>query len=280
MKHDIFHRCSRRPILIRMACALAVLFIAGLGRNAGVALADDASDAQHVQQMMEGMHGQLAELTESLGGFSDEQKQKLTALESSMADKLKANPKMEPRDVRDQAMAGFREILTPDQQKKFDNMLAESARMMASIVTGSHLKLIGVALMSFANDHQGKLPGNLGALADQKLDPKTYLTGDSKTTVPADFDKLEADQKAEWIDAKTGFTFIAGGKDLSKLGPAVIAYVKPRAAAGPNNFLLADGSVLAEDAVTSEKIITELKDGKNPPPSLDMRLPGPPGLAR
>lgn len=262
------------------ACFVAGAGVIGQHRPTGIARADDTADAQHVQEMIEGVNGAMSDLSEAVGGLSDEQKPKLAALETSIAEKIKANPKIEPLALRDEAISGFRDILTPDQQKKLDELMADSARRAQSIQTGSRLKQIGIMLLMFATEHQGELPPDLGLLTETKPDPTTFLAGGSKTKVPVDFEKLPASQQAEWIDTKTDFIFVGGGKDLDKLGASVVAYVRPGAAATGNNFLMADGSVVAQDPEKSAKIIGELEAGKNPPPSLDKTLPLPPGPPR
>jgi hypothetical protein len=271
-------KISRRILCLITSCSLATAAIIGPRWASTMVRADDG-DPQRADHMIQGMNEQFSEMADAVGGLSADQKPKLDALEASLAGKIKADPKATPATMRDAALGGFREILTPDQQKKFDALVGESQRRMAAILNSNHLKQIGLACIMYANDHKGTLPATQGELLETlEGKPDVFLAVRSKARAPDDFATMDAAKKADWVNKNSDVVYLAGGKNLNQL-PAgtVIAYIKPESATLGNNFLLADGSVFQEDAATSQKIIAELKDGKNPPPSLNATPPLPPG---
>jgi hypothetical protein len=266
----------RDTINRRIFCVLISFALAASVRFAPSARADD-NDPSRAQRMIEGMNDQFSELSDAVGGLSADQKPKLDALEATLAAKIKADPTASPATLREPAMEGFRAILTPEQQTKFDKVMAESRRRVFSLLNSNHLKQFGLALIMCSNDHRGDLPASQGALL-KYLDakPDVFLAAGSKNKVPDDFKTMDAAKQADWVDKNSEVIYLAGGKVFGQLpAGSVMAYTKPEAATLGNNFLLSDGSVFQQDEATSKKIIAELTAGTNPPPSLNTN-PAPP----
>jgi len=163
-------------------------------------------------------------------------------------------------------------------ERGFDALIGESQHRMAAILNSNHLKQIGLASILYANDHKGTLPATQGGLLETlEGNPDIFLAAGSKAKAPDDFATMDAPKRADWVNKNSDVIYLAGGKNLNQLpAGSVVAYIKPESATLGNNFLLSDGSVFQEDAATSEKIIAELKDGRNPPPSLNTTPPLPP----
>jgi hypothetical protein len=205
---------------------------------------------------------------EAVGGLSKDQQAKLAVVEKDIAAKVKADPAVaQSPSFRGDVIRQFREVLTAEQQTRLDKMMARSDALRANLQTIARLKQIGLAAMIYANDHGGKLPPDLGALAGQSLSPDTFLAGGSKTEVPKDLAKQDAKKQADWVNEHTDFVYLGAGKESNKL-PAtfVLAYLKAGGEEAP--LLFADGSVHAYSAKVTAKVTAELKSGANPPKSL------------
>jgi hypothetical protein len=242
-----------------------------------LALGADEDDAKSTAMLAAFVHVRMLPVYEKLGDLSDTQKQQIRAVELALVRWAKANPNNTEQQCDDQFFPQLRQLLSSDQQKKLDDLLVERARRRVATDTAMHVRQIGLALTFYSFDHQYNMPPDLGALITMKnsLPPIMFLAGGSKAKVPANFDKLDPALKAEWVDVKTDFVFITANKSTG-MGRAVTAYVRPSAAPDGNFFLLTNGVVIAQDPDLSQKIVAELKSGKNPPPSLNMDLPAAP----
>jgi hypothetical protein len=216
-------------------------------------------------QAAEEVHGMFQELTQELK-ITDAEKPKMTEIEDNAVARVKADPMMlMDKEFQKSVMTDIRAVLSPEQQKQIDHMLAEEK--MAR--TGSSLHQLGLAMLLYENDNSQATPPDLGALVAEKLDPATFLTYESATKTPDDWAKMDDKAKAEWINKNSDFVYVGGGKkSADEAANFVVAYIKPDASPdGSNAFLMGDGSVQQRPADVSKAIIEEVKAGKNPPPS-------------
>jgi hypothetical protein len=220
-------------------------------------------------QIVAEMHEGFEEISKELGGLTDDEKTKLAAMEKKVGDELKADPKKaESRDFEESTFTDFRGVLNADHQKKFDDMMAKMKQRAGQASNASHLHQIGLMALLYENDHQQKIPPDLGALSEEMATPEVFLTSDSKTKAPADWKTMDDKAKAEWINKNTDFVYLANGKTGPLDANFVMSYIKPELATGGNAFLMGDGRVLTKSAEESKPVIEELKAGKNPAPSL------------
>jgi hypothetical protein len=213
--------------------------------------------------------------------LSDDQKTKLKAIEKTAADEMRADPKKVRNEAFDDSVsAKVREVLTAEQQKQFDKMQAEAKLSMKLSMTGSNLHDIGMKLIKWEGAHDGKLPPDLGSLVDDKSGARTFLAQNSSAKPPADWDKMDAKAKSDWVNKNTDFAYEGAGKKDAETGSSfVVAYIKSTAAPEAGNaFLMGDGAVHQRPADVAKAMIDELKAGKNPPPSYkeEAFMPPPP----
>lgn len=251
------------------SCWITIAMTAGFG---GAIRADDATDQNEIQVLARLVHFRMLNLYTKLGDFSDAQKAQITDLERLVGKWLKTHRQNTPAEFGQQFYPPLRNILTPDQLKKLDDILAQQA----AIATANHLNQIGMALDFYARDHKDMGPPDIGTLVGKDLSPEVFLSGGSRVKVPSNFEKLDPPLKIEWANAKTDFVFLAAGKKIESVARFVTTYVRPSAAPDGNFFLLNTGRVIAQDAAKSKAIIDELAAGKNPPPSLDFNSPDAP----
>jgi len=229
--------------------------------------AGDGASHPAPEAVMRNVHQNLSEVAEAVGGLSDEQGARLAALEKDVAARIRADPATpQGPSFRADIIKQFREILTAEQQTKFDKIMAESAGRSAEIHTGVHLKQIGLGAVMYANQHDDKLPPDLGTLLSQSVEPAAFLASGSRTKVPEGFATLEVAKQAAWVNEHTDFVYLGAGRQMSRLGLFVLAY--PKDASQSHSFLFADGSVQTFSAEQAARMIAELKGGTNPPTSL------------
>lgn len=210
----------------------------------------------------------LGKIGEALGGLSKDEQDKVTAFETALVDKLKADPAYaNGPSFEGDTMKQFRDALTPEHQAKFDALIAGMNAERNSMLTGDRLKNIGIVALTYANGHGDQLPPDLGTLVSSTVSPQFFLAGDSKTQVPPDLTAQDLAKQAAWVNANTDFVYLGAGKQSSKLtGSYVVAYAKT--GGDKQSFLMGDGSVQTFNADQSAKIIAELQAGTNPPTSL------------
>ena len=220
-------------------------------------------------QIVADMHEGFQEISQELGGLTDDEKTKLAAMEKKVGDDLKADPKKaDSRDFEESTFTDFRNVLNADHQKKFDVMMAKMKQRANQAKNASSLHQIGLMAILYENDHQQKIPADMGALAEEGGGADVFITADSKTKTPTDWKTMDNKAKADWINKNTDFVYLAGGKTGPLSSEFVMGYIKPELATGGNAFLMGDGRVLTKSDEESKPIVEELKAGKNPAPSL------------
>jgi len=254
------------PGLIRLSC------IAGgfaLGLIAGARAQNPPTSGPGPDEAASMMNENFHRLGQAVGGLSADESAKLADLEKKLDADVTADPaKFMSTNFRDSAMNSFREILTPEHLKKFDEVMARSLQLGRQIKSQSNLRQVGILNAKYSQDHQNKLPGDLGTLVAGQASPDIFLAGGSKTSVPADWAAMDAKARADWVNKNTDFVDVAAGKPSDAGVDFVVAYIKPEVSPEANAFLMGDGSVQSRTAEEAKKIIEEIKAGKNPPPSM------------
>jgi hypothetical protein len=274
IRHEIY--------LIAIACVFGLGILGGGLKHQCVARADappappvsaGPSSRPSADEAVASFEDQLSDLSDALGDLTDDEKTKLAAMEKSFDEQLKADPsKLVDADFHEAVNSGVRNILTPEHQKKFDAMLAQSRKRAIQIKTSSSLRLIGNYSIAYRQAN-GKNAPDLASLLSVGTSPEVFLCADSKTTVPADWKSLDAASQAKWVNKNSDFIYLAGNQPSNVEPNFVVAYIKPELSPEGNIFLLFDGSVYNESAADAKPIIDDLKTGKNPSASLKESLP-------
>jgi hypothetical protein len=251
---------SIKPISSRIAFGVAALGIALVCNHIPVRADFPDRDSDSVA-----LHKRFEMLTKGVDGLTDDQKKKLDDAEKPAQEEIKNSlTKMHDPAFRDDCAARVKDVLTPDQQKTFEQNLEEARKLETRTATEQNLYDVGAAFEYF----RAPVP-DLGTLHNQQIEPQNFLVADSTTKVPADWKDMTPGARAAWVNKNTDFVYIGGSVDRAKItGDTVLAYVKPDVHPDENEFLMGDGTVKSETAEDSKKIIADLTAGKNPPPSL------------
>lgn len=263
-----------RTVLTLAASALVCLGVIAWPSR-GSAAGDDPADLK-LKAMVESMHQAFASFINTVNGLSVEEQDKVDDLEVSVARDLKAHPeKMDhPAALRKEVLAKFRDALSPNHQKKYDELMADIYRKRDAQTTSEHLKQIGVAAMLYSRDHGDAMPPDLATLVSKSLGSEIFLAGGATTQPSSDPKEQDVQHQAKWVTQNAEFIYMAAGKNFSQLPDSfVVAYVKPAAAKDGNTFLLDDGSVVKLTPEQAVGVVAELQSGKNPPPSLKKIAP-------
>ena len=155
--------------------------------------------------------------------------------------------------------AGLMAILVPSL-----NRAREQANRVKS---GSNLRSIGVAAMMYANLNQGRFPNDEKTLVKtHDIPAEIFVSPRTRTEKPtiADVDKV-----ADWVNDHSDYAWAGAGLDTTTSTPdTVLAYEKPEGLKEGIEVLFADGHVDWVAKPRSDAMVSDLKQGKNPPPSL------------
>jgi hypothetical protein len=214
-----------------------------------------------------GVSHKLAQWAREADIVDGRQAWKIVALEQGITARIKADRALvEHPAFREEVIQQFSALLTPEQLRKFDAVQAEHHTLK---VTLDHLSKVAPATRRYAVAHDDALPADLGALAELDIAPATFLAGASDVKIPADYGTWEIARKAEWINKNTDFEYLAAGQKEHKMPEGfVIAHLKHAATLRDYLFAQSPDSLRFADAETYTTAVTELKEGKNPPPSL------------
>lgn len=135
----------------------------------------------------------------------------------------------------------------------------------------SQLRMLGMGVMMYANDHKGYLPPNIKALcAGNYVKPQELVCpATGHTPAPG---STRAQQAANLTPGRhLSYTYLGKGQRLSQIrSPAlhVLAYEPLTDHSDGINVLFADGHVEWFIAARAAKIISEVQSGQNPPPTV------------
>jgi len=256
-----------------------------------------AHDTPTKAEVMKDMDRLIEDIGEAIGGYTGRgytgrpitngEKTHLDGVKKSIGDELDAHPDelSNPDQLVAKELKDIHDVLNPEHQKKFDDMMAGQPRRMQGMVTSVHLHQIGQALILYGNDFPGASPADLGELVTtEDLTPKTVLAGGSTTTPPDDYVKadktqaqlkLDAKTEADWVNGHADFIYLGAGRKSNIDANFIVAYVKPEASK-ELYVLHGDGSVVQISPDTVDKTLAQLKAGTNPPPSAKAVDIGPP----
>jgi hypothetical protein len=264
------NRCNR----LNRTVLLLALFAIGHCFAADQPLVDDLRlDENRRQQALRHMDEYLNDMPSYLD-LSEAQKTKAAAMKKEIAAQAAVHPAiLDARDFETMLQARIREMLTPAQRAEFDAHLKSLADLQVEMEIRSRLGNIGRYSYIYANEHAGNMPGDFRGLFEIKTIPEKYLFPGSGTTVPDELANQDIKTQGDWVMKNTDFVYLGDGHTQLRAvsSYAVIAYVKPNVSPHGNWFAMVCGLVRpVTDPATAEKIIFELKEGRNPPPSWNL----------
>lgn len=130
------------------------------------------------------------------------------------------------------------------------------ARELANRVkSASNERLIGTAILMYANDHQGKYPATLGELTQtEDIAPSVFVSPLSDTHLPDGLNMPS--EKSDWVNNHSEYVYVGAGLDNAKATPdTVVVYEKPFPGEKDGmNVLYGDGHVEWQKTAAAEKI--------------------------
>ena len=133
--------------------------------------------------------------------------------------------------------------------------ISRSRELADRVKSASNERQIGLAILLYATDHQGKFPEHLGELVTENLDPGTFISPKNKIAVPTDLD-TDA-KKIDWINTHSDYVYVGKGLTSSATPATVVLYEdqNPDASEAHGvNVLYGDGHVAFVDATTANQI--------------------------
>ncbi len=118
----------------------------------------------------------------------------------------------------------------------------------------------------YANTNQNHFPNDEKIILktqDITIDVFVSPRGTTQSPTTSDIDKL-----GDWANANSDYAWVGAGLDNTAAGNAVLAYEKPDSLKDGIEVLFADGRVEWIAKPKSDAIVSELKQGTNPPPSV------------
>jgi prepilin-type processing-associated H-X9-DG protein len=129
----------------------------------------------------------------------------------------------------------------------------------------SNERQLGLGMMLYANDNQGKLPDDLGTLFKaEQLSGSVFICPTGSTTLPPNFDAMTPDDKAKWINDNSDYVYLGKGQKINNPGGPnrILLYEKDGAhEADGINLLFGDGHVEFRRADNAQKMIQQQEGG-------------------
>ena len=103
---------------------------------------------------------------------------------------------------------------------------------------------MGLGLLLYANDHNGKLPDDLGTLVkEEQLTPAVFVCPGGNTQVPANALTMTPDEQAKWVNEHADYIYLGKGfREDQMAADRVVIYEKDGAHGGDGmNLLYGDG---------------------------------------
>ena len=108
------------------------------------------------------------------------------------------------------------------------------------VVAMNDLRQVGMGLMMYANDHQGKFPADLGQLVlNGYLAPEVFISprnGNKK--VPVDVAVAKPEVQATWVNTNSDYVYIGAGLTANAPAGTILAHEKAEGAPGGKISLL------------------------------------------
>jgi prepilin-type processing-associated H-X9-DG protein len=144
---------------------------------------------------------------------------------------------------------------------------AARAKQQARMVQGANnLRQIGQGIFLYANEHQGDLPPDLGAIAGYLMAPTMFQAPEHYGRVPLPPPTAKPEEVAKWVNANTDYVYegLKFKKITTILNPAqaVMAHEKYELkAGGPVNVLYGDGHVELNAApIVKERVEAQTRE--------------------
>ncbi|MGA2499642.1 MAG: hypothetical protein ABSH20_18045 [Tepidisphaeraceae bacterium] len=122
---------------------------------------------------------------------------------------------------------------------------ASKARQSAQLaVAANDLRQVGVGLMMYSTDHQGKFPADLGQLVLNGYVAADALVSPRGKKVPVDVSVAKPEVQAAWVNANTDYVYLGSGLNANAGAGTILAHEKPEGAPGGRiSLLFGDGHV-------------------------------------
>jgi prepilin-type processing-associated H-X9-DG protein len=143
--------------------------------------------------------------------------------------------------------------------------LARSRVNASQVRSASNLRQVGLAMMLYANENNGKFPKTPGELLlTQDITVDVFVNPATKKKAPRDLNKEE---QAAWVNKEGDYVYLGAGRDITTPADVVVAHEKFRPNAPGINMLFGDGHVeyvgtqQARATLAKQKQQDELKKG-------------------
>jgi len=141
--------------------------------------------------------------------------------------------------------------------------LSRAREQANRVKSANNLRQIGLAALMYANSNQNHFPDDEKAILNSgQVQIDVFVSPRTQTQTPT------SGNPADWVDAHSDYAWVGAGLDSSTPGNFVMAYEKPDGLQEGIEVLFADGRVEWVPKPKSDGMVSELKQGSNPPPSL------------
>ena len=108
--------------------------------------------------------------------------------------------------------------------------VAKARQQAADVGSISNLRQIALSCQMYANDHDGKLPPDLGTLAADGLVSNLHVFIKPQPRTPLPLPKFTKEQQKDWINKNSDYIYVGGGKalkDIANTSQTILAYERP-----------------------------------------------------
>jgi hypothetical protein len=134
------------------------------------------------------------------------------------------------------------------------------------VVSQTHLKMIGQAILLYANENRGRYPRDLATLVET-VDLPHEFCANPRTSTGLPRGELSRPEQSAWVDSLHDYIYLGFGKFSSLPAEEVVAYENPDRVVGGISVLLGDGHVENWDrGLAAQRIGFPLADPSDPPP--------------
>src|SRR5258706_14854972 len=132
------------------------------------------------------------------------------------------------------------------------------ARGTANMVkSASNMRMIGQAMLLYANENKGKYPKTMGELLlTQDVTIEVFVNPQTKTRPPLEKTK---DEQALWINKDCDYEYLGAGKNNQAGADVILAHEKFRPNARGINMLYGDGHVEFTNTINAQQMLAKQK---------------------
>ncbi len=146
--------------------------------------------------------------------------------------------------------------------------MLRAREVSARVRSMNNLKQIGLAAITYADQHKGEFPKSLGELlaGQDAMSPAVLLNPRTHRGPPSTLPDAKA--AAEWADRHADYVWLGAGRNARDThAETVLAYEKPEGMTDGLNLLFADGHVEFENLAEANKAIAASRPPAPPPTS-------------